>query len=187
MPTLSSDWITALSTYSSTREKILEHRFIADVTSELWRRGVFDFAVSHSEVDNSGYDVIIEAIGVTRHIQLKAMQIGGARREFGLQLRLGDKQSGCVVLMLHNPMTLTVEQYRLFAGNPGETLPPLGDRMVRHTKGDATGRKAERPALRNIALTSFQPVSNVVELVDALFGKVPLPEPATLAASQQLG
>lgn len=163
-------WITALSTYSSTREKVLEHRFIADLTSELWRRGIFDFSVSHGEVDNSGYDVIVEAAGVTRHIQLKAMQSTGKHRDFDLQLRLADKGSGCAVLMLHHPVTLVIDQYRLFAAAPGHPLPAMGDRMVRHSKGDATGRKAERPALRSIPLTMFKAVEGAAELTTALFG-----------------
>lgn len=178
-------WTTALSTYSSTREKILEHRFIAEVTAEIWRAGRFDFAVSHSEVDNSGYDVIIEVGAVTRHIQLKAMQVGGARREFGLQVRLTEKPSACAVLMLHDPKTLEIVQWRLFAGLPGAPIPALGDRIVRHTKGDRTGFKAERPALRSVPLALFVPVAGVGELVERLFGE----RPATtegLVASQVL-
>ncbi|MGI4733133.1 MAG: hypothetical protein ACRYFW_15515 [Janthinobacterium lividum] len=165
-----SDWITALSTYSSTREKVLEHRFISDVTAELWRRRVFDFAVSHSEVDNSGYDLIIEACGTVRHIQLKAMQVAGARRHFDLQTRLTKKQSAAAVLMLHDPVTLSIEQYRLFAGAPGEPLPSLGDRSVYKTKGDATGYKAAKPAFRAVPLSRFVPVGDVPTLVDRLFG-----------------
>ena len=165
-----SAWVTALSTFSSTREKVLEHRFIADTTAELWRRGVFDFAVSHSEVDNSGYDVIIEAGGITRHLQLKAMQVEGARRNFAFQLRLAQKSSGAAVLMLHDPVTLAIASYRVFAGLPGERLPPLGEKVARHAKGDATGHKAERPALRLVPLTSFVPVATVSALVDRLFG-----------------
>lgn len=163
-------WITALSTFSSTREKILEHRFIAEVTSELWRRAQFDFAVSHSEVDNSGYDLIMEVGRVTRHIQLKAMQSTGKRRDFDLQIRLGEKASGCAILMLHDPISLAIERYCLFAAGPGVPLPHLGDKMVRHTKGDAQGVKAERPALRNVPITMFVPVDGIGELVDRLFG-----------------
>ena len=74
-------WSAALSTWSTTREKVLEHRFIAEVTAAIWRAGRFDFSVSHSEADNSGYDVIIEVGEVIRHIQLKAMQSGGTRRD----------------------------------------------------------------------------------------------------------
>jgi hypothetical protein len=168
---MNSTHVTALSTWSSTREKILEHAFIAGVTSELWRRELFDFSVSHSEVDNSGYDLIIEANGVTRHIQLKAMQAAGARRDFGLQMRLGAKPSGCAILMLHDPVNLNIEGYRLFAGAPGEPLPDLGDRIVRHSKGNALGEKLERPALRNVPIARFVPVSGLVALVDALFGQ----------------
>lgn len=164
-------WVTALSTYSSTREKILEHRFVAEVTASLWRAGRFDFAVSHSEVDNSGYDVIIEVGIVTRHIQLKAMQTGGARRDFGLQVRLAEKPSACAVLMLHDPRSLEISQWRLFAGLPGKPIPPLGERTVRHTKGDRTGFKAERPALRNVSLTSFELMSDMDDLVQRLFGE----------------
>ena len=165
-----SQWITALSTYSSTREKILEHRFVGDVTSELWRRGLFDLAVSHSEVDNSGYDLIVEAADVVRHIQLKAMQTGGKRTGFGLQLRLADKPSGCAVLMLHDPVTLAIGQFRVLAGPPGEPLPALGNKTVRHTKGNRHGFKAERPALREVPLSAFVPVAGIAMLVNRLFG-----------------
>ena len=165
-----STWITALSTFSSTREKILEHRFIAEITSELWRRAQFDFAVSHSEVDNSGYDLIVEVGRVTRHIQLKAMQSAGKRRDFDLQIRLAEKASGCAILMLHDPVSLAIKGYRLFAGEPGAPLPHLGDKAVRHSKGDAHGVKAERSALRNVPITTFVAVHGIRELVDRLFG-----------------
>ena len=166
-----SDWITALSTYSVTRERILEHRFIADVTSELWRRGCFDFVVSHSEVDNSGYDLIIEAGAVIRHIQLKAVRDGGARRNVDLQRRLGAKPSGCAVLVIHDPHTLGICGYRLFAAPPGAPLPDLGAKPVRHTKANSAGHKAERPTLRSVSIACFQPVADIGALVDRLFGE----------------
>lgn len=177
------EWVTALSTFSATREKILEHRFLADTTSELWRRGVFDFAVSHSEVDNSGYDVIIEAGAVRRHIQLKAMQVGGARRFFDLQLRLAEKPSGCAVLMLHDPVALTIHEYRIFGGLPGEPMPALGDKVTRHSKGNAQGVKAERPALRSIPLSAFSKVFDVVDLVERLFGHQAVRVPSAIPTS----
>ena len=164
-------WNAALSTWSTTREKVLEHRFIAEVTAAIWSAGRFDFAVSHSEVDNSGYDVIIEVGAVTRHIQLKAMQSGGTRREFGLQVRLADKPSACAVLMIHDAKSLEVTQWRLFAGQPGAPIPPLGDTPVKHTKGDRSGLKAVRPALRNVGLSAFEPMTGTAELVLKLFGE----------------
>ena len=166
-----SIWVTALSTYSATREKSLEHRFISEVTSELWRRAIFDFAVSHSEVDNSGYDVIIEATGIARHIQLKAMQLDGKRRDFNLQMRLADKPLGCAVLMLHDPVTLAITGFRFLAGLPGAKLPPLGDKLARKTKGNAQGYKAAKPAFRAVPIAAFAPVDGMPMLVDRLFGR----------------
>jgi hypothetical protein len=163
-------WITALSTYASTREKILEHRFIADVTAELWARGLFDFAVSHSEVDNSGYDLILEARGVTRHVQLKAMHLRSTTAEFPVQARLGEKPSACVVLMQHDARTLAIARYRWFGAAPGEPLPPLGERIGKHTKANALGIKTERPAIRRLAKKRFEAIENVAGLVDRLFG-----------------
>ncbi|RYD54110.1 MAG: hypothetical protein EOP60_08545 [Sphingomonadales bacterium] len=165
-----ASWIAALSTYSSTREKILEHRFVADITAELWARGVFDFAVSHSEVDNSGYDLIVEARGVTRHIQLKAMHVRSRTAEFPVQARLEDKPSACVILMLHDARTLAIAQYRWFGAAPGAVLPSLGARMGKHSKANAQGIKSERPAIRRLEKRRFDTIGNVSALVDQLFG-----------------
>lgn len=163
-------WITALSTWSSTREKILEHRFIADVTAELWARGIFDFAVSHSEVDNSGYDLILEALGVTRHVQLKAMHLRSTTTEFPVQARLEDKPSACVILMLHDARTLAIAQYRWFGAAPGERLPSLGERIGRHSRPNIQGIKSERPMIRRLARRRFETIGDVPMLVDRLFG-----------------
>ncbi len=159
-------WITALSTYSATREKILEHRFVADVSAELWRRGVFDFAVSWSEVDNSGYDVILEAVGITRHVQLKAMHLNSTTAEFPVQARLQTKPSACVVLMMHDARTLAIHEYRWFGGPPGTPLPPLGDLVGKHTRGD----KSARPGIRRLQKRRFEQLTDVGALVDTLFG-----------------
>ena len=67
-------------------------------------------------------------------------------------------------------MTLRVEAYRLFAAAPGEPLPPPPDKTVRHSKGDATGHKAERPALRAVSITRFAAVAGMAALVDRLSG-----------------
>lgn len=126
--------------------------------------------------------MIVEACGITRHIQLKAMQAGGRRRDFDIQTRLATRPSGCVVVLLHDPVTLAITGRRLFAGAPGQPLPPLGERAVRHAKGDATGHKAARPALRRVPLTRFEAVADIAALTDRLFGP-----PALSAPEQSLG
>ena len=175
-----SPWVTTPPTSPATREKVLDPCFVADGTAELWRREVFDFAVSHSEVDNSGYDLIIEAQRVVRHIQLKAMHVGSTTAEFPVQARLMDKPSACVVLIRHDARTLAITEYRWFGGEPGAPLPTLGDQIGKHTRPNALGIKGERPAIRRLQKRRFEPLSGIGMLVDRLFGRADaLPCPAT--------
>ena len=62
---------------SSCLEKVLEHRFVAELTTCLWLAGCRDVEVLRSEVDAHGYDLVVEARGILRHIQLKSMVRGG--------------------------------------------------------------------------------------------------------------
>lgn len=163
-------WINALTVKSSTREKILEHRFLADITSELWRRGHFDFTVSHSEVDDSGYDIILELGAVIRHVQLKAKHEGGKTSSYGIQTALAQRPSGCVIVILHDPRDLTIRSFRFLGGKPGESLTDLGDRQVKHTKANSGGVKTSRPALRSVLLSKFELVENITQLAELLFG-----------------
>ena len=167
---MSDPWVAALSLRSSTREKVLEHRFLAEVCSELWRLQCFDFSVARGEVDDGGFDVVFEVGDLIRHVQLKAKHIDGRAARYAIQTALTRKPSACVVVMVHDPKTLEIDHYRFFGGAPGEGLPDLGDREVRHTKGNALGQKAVRPALRNVPLGAFEKVESTVQLIPHLFG-----------------
>lgn len=166
-----SRWIEALSLRSSAREKILEHRFLADIASELWSRGCFDLGVATGQVDDSGYDVILEVGEVTRHVQLKARHTGGRAARYAIHSTLAKRPSACVVVMVHDPRTLAIDHYRFFGGAPGSPLPDLGEQRVRHTKGDSQGTKAVRPAFRSVSLNRFVEIRSVGELCDRLFGE----------------
>src|SRR5688500_4515102 len=77
------------------REKILEHRLVSDLAEVMMRRGV-EMDVLRGEFDAHGHDVVFEAGGVLRHVQLKAMVAGGKRRHVNVNVRLRSKPSGCV-------------------------------------------------------------------------------------------
>ena len=64
------------SEHSSYREKLIEHLFIGELLKSSWQNGDCQLEVGKPEVDNSGYDVIIEANRIVRHVQLKASYIG---------------------------------------------------------------------------------------------------------------
>ena len=56
---------------SSYREKLIEHLFVSELLKLSWLHHECSLEVAKPEVDNAGYDLIVEAHGVVRHIQLK--------------------------------------------------------------------------------------------------------------------
>lgn len=171
--------------FSSSLEKVLEHRLIAELTAHLWIEGVTEIEILRGEVDCHGYDLVIEAKGILRHIQLKAMARGGKRREVGIHTRLATKPSGCVIWMIYDPHTLELGPFLWFGDKPGTPLPPLGDRIGRHTKGNAEGVKLERRTQRQVGKGRFTELATIGELSRALF-ELPAPAPVVITPEEQL-
>lgn len=155
---------------SSCLEKVLEHRFVAELSTRLWLDGFDDFEVLRCEVDSHGYDVVIEANEVIRHIQLKGITQGGKRRDVSINTRLAAKPSGCVIWMVYDPATLALGPFYWFGGEPGERLPPLGDRIAKHSRANSFGLKAERPGHRLVPRSQFALVDGMEPLAALLFG-----------------
>lgn len=168
---------------SNVRAKILEHRFISDLAEIMLRRGV-EMDVMRSEFDAHGHDIVLEAVGEIRHVQLKAMVAGGKRRDVNINVRLRSRPSGCVVWMVYEPATLQVIEYRWFGGTPGEALPDLGTKIARHAKGNATGEKTLRTGQRLVGKAMFEVLPGLAGLADRLFG--PARSPATSLVLSQL-
>lgn len=164
--------MTIHSEASSLREQYIEYGFLADLCREMWRRGVA-VDVLHCHTDRSGYDVLLEANGIQRHVQLKSSFEGSKTARQKINLRLTEKPSGCVVWIRFRAATLEQTGYLWFGGLPGEPLPPIGERIARHTKGDREGTKAERPGVRVVGRGSFSSVNGTSALADLLFGKAP--------------
>ncbi|ARU58335.1 hypothetical protein OLMES_4327 [Oleiphilus messinensis] len=157
--------------HSSYREKLLEHLFVGELLKLSWTNGDCEIEVAKPEVDNSGYDVIIESNGVVRHIQLKASYHGGKTSKQKVHVKLGTKPSGCVVWMYFDEETLELGPYLFFGGAPGERLPSIEmAKIAKHSKGDSSGYKAERPNIRELNKSDFTVYKSVSELHAALFG-----------------
>lgn len=126
--------------HSSALEKIIELAFLSDLTQEAWfgRRQIVD--VMHSSVDAFGHDVVLECGSVLRHVQLKARRAGAMTSRYKINTKLGERPSGCVVLIdwhLGSESDRINLSYRWFGGEPGLPLPPLGDRIAKHSKANA--------------------------------------------------
>lgn len=165
---------------SSALEKLLEHRFLAELATRLWCRGTREFDILHPEVDASGHDLVIECQGIIRHIQLKAMVREGKRRHVSVSIALARRPSACVIWMLYDPATLELGPFLWLGESPGEPLPPPGDKVGRHTKGNAQGVKAERPGIRLVPRSKFEKIENIDDLADRLFG---IPQGTSAAAT----
>lgn len=157
--------------HSSFREKLVEHLFVGELLKLSWQSEECGLEFAKPEVDNSGYDLIAEANGVVRHIQLKSTYHGGKAAKQKIHMRLSEKPSGCVVWIYFNEDTLELGPFHYFGGNPGEPLPSLeGLKTARHTKGDQGGHKAERPNLKVLNKGQFKSYESVREIFQALFG-----------------
>lgn len=152
------------------REKVIEHVFLAELSRALLLKTRIPFEVLRSEFDASGYDLVVEAGGILRHIQLKAGRLGGKRANVDINTALSGKPGGCVVWMMVDEVTLKLGPFYWFGGAPGEPLPSLGDRVGRHTKGDATGVKAFRPGIRLVPKGRFARLETIEQVAEKLFG-----------------
>jgi len=59
-------------------ERLLEHLLIGDLLRHSWLHAGATLEVSQPSIDRSGHDVVLEANGVTRHLQLKSSATGAA-------------------------------------------------------------------------------------------------------------
>lgn len=157
--------------HSVLREKVVEHVFIAELSRTLLLDLKMPFEVLRSEFDAFGYDVVIEANGVLRHIQLKATRVSGARASVDIQQALAGKPGGCVIWMIVDPATLEPGPFLWLGGRPGSSLPELGEREVRHSRADASGAKKVRPGLRRVPKGTFTRIDTIRELAITMFGQ----------------
>ena len=160
---------SGLARHSSRLEKILEYHFLASLGAELYRRGI-EFSVLRDDVDGDGRDLLIEADGVFRHIQLKSVVHGGARAEVTINRRLAHKRSACIIWYTYDPATFALGPFRWLGGAPGALMPELGDRIARSTRANAEGLKPLRADHRTVRRSRFELLPTVVELADRLFG-----------------
>jgi hypothetical protein len=158
--------------HSSFREKLIEHLFVSELLKLAWAHKDFSLEVSKPEVDNSGYDLIVEYCGVIRHIQIKTSYKGARAASQKVHQSLSKKPSGCVVWIYFDAESMELGPFLFFGGKPGDPLPAISNlKTAKHTKGNAQGVKAERPNLKVIPKSKFQILNSIQILFTELFGQ----------------
>ena len=162
---------TEHSLYSSYREALLEHLLVGELMRHMWVRGLGRLEVLQTQVDDSGYDLVLEARSVIRHVQIKATFRGSRTQRFNVNIALSTKPSGCVVVVLFHPETLAIGPFWWFGAPPGEPLPSLDEFLVaKHTKGNAQGVKLSRPNIRVLPWAAMDELDSIEALCNRLFG-----------------
>lgn len=161
-----------LDTHQSVyRERLLEHLLIGDLLRYSWLHAGATLEVSQPSIDRSGHDVVLEANGVTRHIQLKSSSQHATTARQTIHVGLASKPSGCVVWTLFDHQTLALDAFMFFGGMPGAPLPSIADyKVAKHTKSDVNGIKKDRPNLRVVPHSTFRRLPDIPSLYAALFG-----------------
>ncbi len=155
---------------SSFREKLIEHLFIGELLKISWKNKDFSFEVAKPEVDNSGYDLIIESNNILRHIQLESAFIGSTTASQNINISLSKKPSGCVIWIYFNQDNLELGPFLFFGNKPGRPLPCLESyKTAKHTRANSTGHKAERKNIKTVSKNKFTTLSTVEEVYKILF------------------
>jgi hypothetical protein len=155
---------------SSLREQALGHLFLGELLAAMWRSGRNDVEVLKSEVDRGGYDLVLEANGIVRHVQLKSSFVGSKVRDISVSMKLLTKPGGCVIWIEFDQDTLTIGGYLWFGGQPGSALPNLGSKISRHSKANSRGQKLEKPMHRMLAKSRFDRLEGINPLLRRMFG-----------------
>ncbi len=156
---------------SSVREQYIEYGFLSDICKEMWQRE-YALDILHCHTDFSGYDVVLEANGIQRHVQLKSSHNSAKTASQKINVKLREKPSGCVIWIRFDEDTLNQTNYLWYGCENGGPLPDLGNAVVRHSKANTDGVKLERPGLRKLNKGAFNEVDSIGVLADMLFGKI---------------
>jgi len=81
-------------------EQLVEHAFISELLQEAWYRYGKAVEVLRSEIDSSGYDLLLECNGVIRYVELKTSGTEARRSFQSINTALAQKPSGCVVWLM---------------------------------------------------------------------------------------
>ncbi len=160
---------------SSVIAKTLEYRLLGDISAALLLRGQA-LEVLRCDVDAFGHDVVLEAGGIVRHIQLKTKVKGGKNLEVTCHTDLSLKPSGCIIWTTYDPRTYSAVEYACFGGGPGETLPDIGNVAAKRSTHNGQGDRPVRMRHRIVKYSTFEKFTDIADLVDWLFGEPLLPD-----------
>jgi hypothetical protein len=161
-----------LDTHQSVyREQLLEHLLIGELLKYSWLNHDATLEVSQPAIDRSGHDVVLEAHGITRHVQLETSAHSSSTATQKVHVSLGEKPSGCVIWIKFDPTTLELGPFYFFGNKPGLPMPDInGLKVAKHTKANSQGLKLQRANFRVVPRARFDKIDRLDGLYQQLFG-----------------
>lgn len=162
--------------FSAYREMLLEHLFVGALLRHFWVSGSVHktddrVELLTSQVDDSGYDLVLEAKGIMRHVQLKSSSTLAKTARVPVNVALAEKPSGCVIWLRFDPDTLDLGPFLWFGEEPGAPLLKLKDcPLGKRTTPNSAGLKPERRNIRVVKQGAFTRLNSIAEVATALFG-----------------
>jgi hypothetical protein len=153
-------------------EKIMEHRFIADIMMLGWYKYGVEIKVLYSEIDSSGYDVIFKKDNIIRSVQLKASAKKSKVPSLKINTLIIKEENPCIILIKYefndNKLDFDLDYY-FWGKEIGKALPNIDDyKIAKKTTANSNGIKRERPNIRVIPKNEFREIS-LNELFSILF------------------
>jgi hypothetical protein len=165
--------LLALAERSSYIENILRHALVASLSCEVWSRDpALSLQVFNSEVDDSGFDIVLTYQSRIRYVQLKQSHDAKLPPYCSISLSFSRMPGSCVVLMSHALSTLQLTSFRFFGGvTTSDAMPAIGELRASKSPGrrSATGERKVRANYRDIPVRQFTGLLSAAELLDALF------------------
>jgi len=168
----SSEYRKALAERSSYVENVLVHRLVASLAGEMWCRDPnTQLYIFNSEVDDSGFDLVLGLGRKLRYIQVKQVHSKGSAKKFSVRLEFSRFPGSCVIVVVHSESDLQIEHFLFFGGSLTEAMPSVENEKatISPIKRSADGKKKIRAHYRDIPRNKFQGPMNTGELLDALF------------------
>ena len=149
---------------SSYRGMLIEYLFVGELLRTLWPRRV---EVMKPQVDDAGYDLVMEFQGIARHIQIKSSKENATTQRQKIHQSLEKKPSGCIIWVWFDDRDFSLGPFLWFGNPPGEPLDLSEFETAHHTKGGSPGNKSGRPA---IPKGKFEELESIAEVAMKLFG-----------------
>src|SRR3546814_20326191 len=102
--------------------------------------------VLRSEFDGHGYDIVVEAKGVLRHIQFKHSRADSKVRRQKVNVALTQNPGGCVLWSMVDRINMGEGPLSWLGGEPGTELRNIYNKVTRHNKEAQQDHKPPRDA-----------------------------------------